>query len=140
MIIRKRAVVGEAGPIPEFGPQTWAKVSDAGGLGQYGAYVITLEPGSRSSNRHWHEAEDEFLYMLEGEAIVVENDGEHRLARGDVACWPAGVANANQVFNKSDAPCSYLIVGTRVTHDVCRYPDLARTLYTEGETWRFVDD
>jgi len=47
MIIRKRAVVGEAGPIPEFGPQTWAKVSDAGGLGQYGAYVITLEPTDR---------------------------------------------------------------------------------------------
>ena len=51
------------------------RVSDAGGLTQFGAYVQTLQPGQRTSNRHWHEREDEFLYMLSGEATVVEDDG-----------------------------------------------------------------
>ena len=114
-------------------------MSEAGGLTQFGAHVETLQPGSRSSERHWHEQEDEFLHVLSGEATVVENDGEHALRPGDSACWPAGTANAHQVVNRSGAPCTYLIVGTRVSHDVCRYPDLGRTLYTEGETWRLVD-
>lgn len=53
--------------------------SDAGGLTQFGAYVETLRPGSRSSERHWHEEEDEFLYLLSGVATLIENDGEHEL-------------------------------------------------------------
>lgn len=50
-----------------------------------------------------------------------------------------GVPNAHHVLNEGDAPCSYLIVGTRLAHDVCHYPDVGRTLHTEGETWRVVD-
>lgn len=116
-----------------------ARLSDDGGLTQFGAYVETLEPGSRSSDRHWHEQEDEFLYMLTGEATLVEDDGEHVMRPGDAACWPAGVANAHHLVNRSAAPCSYLIVGTRVSHDVCHYPDSGRTLYTEGNAWRIED-
>src|SRR5712664_4262100 len=123
----------------EYGASEWLRYSDAGGLTQYGAYVVTLQPGSRSSNRHWHEKEDEFLYVLAGEATVIEEDGAHLLHPGDAACWPSGVANAHHVVNRSGAPCSYLIVGTRVTHDVCHYPDIGRVLHTEGETWRIVD-
>jgi uncharacterized cupin superfamily protein len=114
----------------------WLHLSDAGGLTHYGAYLETLQPGAKSSDRHWHEKEDEFLFMVEGEAIVVENDGEHVLGAGDAACWPAGVPNAHQIVNRSSAPCSYLIVGTRVTHDVCWSPDTGRVLYTEGHDWR----
>ena len=114
--------------------------SDAGGLTQLGAYLETLQPGSRSSERHWHEKEDEFLLVLSGELTIVENDGEHVLAPGDAACWPAGAPNAHFAINRSSAPCSYVIVGTRLTHDVCHYPDLGRTLYTEGETWRLVGE
>lgn len=118
---------------------TSARLSEDGGLTQFGAYLETLQPGSRSSDRHWHEKEDEFLYVLSGEPTVIEDDGEHRLKPGDTACWPAGTANAHHVVNQTDAPCSYLIVGTRLTHDVCHYPDSGRTLYSEGETWRMVD-
>lgn len=125
--------------IEGFGTVDTAGFSDAGGLTQFGGYVQTLQPGARSSNRHWHEKEDEFLYVLVGEVTVTENDGEHVLHPGDAACWPAGVPNAHHVSNRSDAPCSYLIVGTRLTQDVCHYPDLGRTLYSEGETWRLVD-
>jgi uncharacterized cupin superfamily protein len=110
--------------------------SDAGGLTQFGAYVETLQPGSRSSDRHWHEEEDEFLYMLSGEATVIEEDGAHLLHPGDAACWPAGAANAHQVVNRSGAPCTYLIFGTRMAHDIVHYPDVGRILYDEGGTWR----
>lgn len=110
--------------------------SDSGGLTQFGAYAETLQPGAISSYRHYHEEEDEFLYVLSGEATVVEDDGEHPLHRGDAACWPAGAANAHQVVNRSDAPCAYLIFGTRMARDVTHYPDAGRVLYDEDGSWR----
>lgn len=112
------------------------RVSDAGGLTQFGAYVQTLQPGQQSSNRHWHEREDEFLYMLSGEATVVENDGPHTLHVGDAACWPGGSDNAHQVINRSSAPCSFLIVGTRLPSDTVRYPDLGRVLTYGDGRWQ----
>ena len=142
MIIRKASVpaIHEDGRGPAKGPFESLRYSDAGGITQYGVYVETLQPGSSSSNRHWHEKEDEFLYVLSGEVTVLENDGAHVLVAGDAAAWPANVANAHTVENRSPAPCTYLIMGTRVTHDVCHYPDIGRKLFTEGDTWRLVDD
>jgi uncharacterized cupin superfamily protein len=104
-------------------------LSDTAGLTQFGAFIETLAPGSASSDRHWHEAEDEFLYLLDGTATVIENDGPHPLAPGDVCCWPAGIANGHHVQNRSDRPCSYLIVGTRAPADVVHYSDVDK-LYT----------
>lgn len=112
------------------------RYSDAGGLTQFGAYVETLRPGARSSERHWHEQEDEFLYVVSGEATVIEEDGAHALGPGDAACWPAGAANAHQVANRSEAPCTYLIFGTRMARDTVHYPDAGKTLYDEDGTWR----
>ena len=139
MIIRK----GRAPTDPEaeeraghYGAAERLRYSDAGGLTQFGAHLETLEPGSRSSNRHWHEEEDEFLYVLSGEATVVEDDGAHVLRPGDAACWPAGAENAHQVVNRSGAPCAYLIVGTRMAREVIHYPDLGRVGYIEGGRWR----
>jgi uncharacterized cupin superfamily protein len=119
---------------------TARRISDEGGVTQFGAYVVTLAPGARSSERHWHEKEDEFMFVLAGEVTVLENDGAHVLGPGDAACWPAGSDNAHSVVNRSDAPCSFLVAGTRVTHDVCHYPDVKRVLHTEGDTWRLVDE
>lgn len=139
MIVRK----GQAPADPEaqeraehYGAHQRLRYSDAGGLTQFGAHVETLEPGSRSSNRHRHEEEDEFLYVVSGEATVIEEDGAHVLGPGDAACWPAGAANAHQVVNRSGAPCTYLIVGTRMAREVIHYPDLGRIGSIEGETWR----
>ena len=97
--------------------------------------------GGRSSNRHWHEEEDEFLYVISGVATVVEEDGEHALHPGDAACWPAGTPNAHQVVNRSAAPCTYLIFGTRMVRDVVHYPDAGRILRDfEDGTWRLERD
>lgn len=140
MIIRKAAVpvITSDGRVVDKGPFESLRRSDAGGITQYGVYVETLQPGSRSSERHWHEKEDELLFVIAGEVTVLENDGAHVLHAGDCACWPAGVPIAHTVANRSAAPCTYLIMGTRLTHDVCHYPDVNKTLYTEGETWRLV--
>ena len=142
MIIRKgnaRLQTATAEQATRLGAYTSERLSEDGGLTQFGAYVETLPPGSWSSDRHWHEREDEFLYVLSGQATVIEDDGEHLLGPGDAACWPAGTPNAHHVVNRSQTPCSYLIVGTRHAHDVCHYPDLGRKLHTEGQTWRLVD-
>jgi uncharacterized cupin superfamily protein len=141
MIVRKRELPAHSGDAThEFGAFEALNYSDAGGLTQFGAHVETLQPGSRSSERHWHEKEDEFLCLISGEATVMENDGAHVLQPGDAACWPAGIENAHCVVNRSDAPCTYFIVGTRPTYDICHYPDAGRSLHTEGETWRMVRD
>ena len=139
MIIRKGQPSTEQRQDREFGTMATAKYSDAGAITRFGAFVQTLQPGASSSVRHWHEQEDEFLYVLSGQVTVTENDGPHQLQPGDAACWPAGVANAHTVLNTSTEPCSYLIVGTRLSHDICHYPDVGRTLHTEGSTWRMVD-
>jgi uncharacterized cupin superfamily protein len=141
-IVRKGTPVVVGDSPDRAGMGEWAEVrySDAGGLTQFGAHVVTLQPGSRSSDRHWHEAEDEFLYVLEGEAVVVEEDGEHAIGPGDAACWRAGEANAHCVLNRSATPCTFLVVGTRAEREVQRYPDLGRTTYIDGKAWRVTDD
>src|SRR5689334_21264810 len=113
------------------GDRQWLYYSDAGGLTQYGVYVETLKPGTVASDQHWHEKEDEFLYVLAGELTVVEDGTEALLHPGDAACWPAGKPVAHTVANRSAASCTYLVVGTRVTNDVCHYPQSGRVLHTE---------
>ena len=140
MIIRKGqppADRGAEGRAKQYGAFERLRYSDAGGLTQFGAHVETLHPGSRSSERHWHEEEDEFLYVISGEATVIEDDGAHPLGPGDAACWPAGEANAHQVVNRSGTPCSYLILGSRAIPDIVHYPDRGDVLYAfEDGSWR----
>lgn len=139
MIIRQGNARTKHRDEPGFGRMDTASFSDTAGIKQYGAYLQTLAPGARSSTRHWHEQEDEFLFVVAGTVTVTENDGDHVLGPGDAACWPANVPNAHSVRNDSDRPCAYLIVGTRLTHDICHYPDVGRTLYTQGDVWRIED-
>lgn len=110
-------------------------LSVAGGLTQFGAYVETLQPQACSSQRHWHEAEDEFLFVLEGIATVIDDDGAHALAPGDAVCWRHGDPNAHHVTNQGGQPCRYLIVGSRVAGDVCHYPDSGKRLVNAATTW-----
>jgi len=141
MIIRRGQPQHEPGTenrAERFGAFELLRYSQLGGLSQFGAYVETLQPGSRSADRHWHENEDEFVYVLSGEATVIEDDGPHALGPGDAACWPAGVANGHRVENRSASACTYLIVGTRAPRDVVHYPDDGRVLYNEGERWRLL--
>jgi uncharacterized cupin superfamily protein len=114
-------------------------LSEGGGITQYGAYLDRLMPGATSSDRHWHTAEDEFLYVLDGQATLIDDDGAHDLGPGDAACWPHGCPNAHHLENRGSAPCTYLIVGTRVAHDICHYPDTGRKQVNGTTRWHIED-
>ena len=115
-----------------MGKHHWWSLSDAAGLTQFGAALEELPPGAQSSHRHWHENEDEFLYVLAGEVTLVEDDGEHLLGPGDAVGWKAGDQNGHTLRNHSDQPARYIIVGTRAERDVCHYSDVDM-LYTRDE-------
>jgi uncharacterized cupin superfamily protein len=99
-------------------------LGDAGGLTQFGVNLTTLEPGAVSALRHWHAREDEFVYVVEGKLTLVTDTGEETLLPGMAATFPAGEANAHQLVNRSDAPATYLEVGTRTTDDEVHYSDV----------------
>jgi uncharacterized cupin superfamily protein len=139
MIIRNTDLTTESRTSEGWGTVETQRVGDAGGITQFGASVQTLLPGARSSLAHWHEATDEMLYVLSGEVTVTENDVDHVLHAGDAACWPAGVAVAHTVSNRSNESCSYFVVGTRSKKDVCHYEEIGQVMHSDGETWKFVD-
>ena len=89
----------------------YRRLAPATGLTEFGVSEVTLEPGAWSSQRHWHEGEDEFLVMIEGEAVLVEDQGRTVLRPGDMAAWPKGVANGHHLVNESDRPCRFVVVG-----------------------------
>ena len=89
-----------------------------------GANLVVLEPGAWSAQRHWHSAEDEFVYVVEGELALVTDQGEHTLRAGMVAGFPASRADGHHLVNRSDRSASYLEIGTRVPDDRVVYPDI----------------
>ena len=113
------------------GPYSYHLLGEAGGLTQFGAHLEVLPPGSRSSFRHWHEAEDEMVYMLAGEVVLIE-DTETPLRVGDAACWPAGIAVGHCLENRSTENAAYLVVGTRGITDRIHYPDHDLTTVKDG--------
>ena len=86
------------------------KVAEAAGLTELGARHVVLEPGAWSSQRHWHEGEDELLVMLTGRAVLIEDDGETDLVPGDIVTWAKGVRNGHHLVNRSAEPCSFVCV------------------------------
>ena len=108
------------------------KLGDAGGLSQFGVNLLRLPAGAWSSQRHWHTAEDEFVWVVEGEVVLVDNDGEQLLKAGDCAAFPAGVANGHHLQNRSGAEAVLLEMGSRrPAEDGCDYPDIDLML-TDG--------
>lgn len=99
-------------------------LGNAGGLTQFGVNLTTLEPGAMSAHRHWHAREDEFIYVIEGELTLITDAGEELLGPGMAACFPAGEPNGHHLVNRSDAPATYLEVGTRSPDEDAEYPDI----------------
>ncbi len=113
-------------------------LGEAVGLTQFGVAMEKLLPGGMSSQRHWHENEDEFLYLLSGELVLVENDGEHTLTEGAAVAWKAGDDNAHHLINRSQLPAYYLIVGTRAEKDRVHYPDIDLAYERENGESRYL--
>ncbi len=116
-------IVEERGQDDACGPAQTLWISEPGGLTQFGANIEILQPGSRSSLKHWHAAEDEMVYVLEGEVTLIEGDVETLLRLGDAATFGAGVAVGHYLHNRSASPTRCLIVGTRAPIYTISYPD-----------------
>ena len=99
-------------------------LGNAAGLTQFGVNLTRLKPGAASALRHWHETEDEFVYIVEGEATLCEDGGETILRAGECAGFKAGVANGHCLVNKSQADVVYLEIGTRAPADRFHYSDV----------------
>ena len=116
------------------------KLGDAGGISQFGVNLMRLPPGVWTSQRHWHTAEDEFVWVLEGEVVLVENAGETVLRAGDCAAFPAGVANGHHIQNRSAQEAVLLEVGSRrEAEDGCDYPDIDMVIHPGEEMPRHRD-
>jgi len=108
-------------------------LGDAGGLAQFGAHMLTLEPGVWSSQRHHHSAEDEFVYILSGMPTFIDNDGEQILQPGDCTAHPAGDGNAHHMINRTDKDVVYLVIGSRnPEQDNGVYPDINLAIPANG--------
>lgn len=114
------------------------RLGDLAGLTQFGANLVTLEPGAVASLRHWHLREDEFAVVLEGELTLVEDEGEFPMRPGDCAAWKAGVPNGHRFVNRSDRPGRFLVVGTRAPEEIATYSDVDLQIRTAGGTTRFT--
>ncbi len=104
--------------------KTWLELGQAAGLTQFGVSMMTIEPGGMSSQRHWHEGEDEFLLMISGELVLVEENNETVMRSGDMAGFKAGIENGHHMVNRSEEEAKFLIVGTSAINDICHYPDI----------------
>ena len=97
-----------------------------------------LAPGAASSQRHWHDNEDEFVFVLSGEVVLVEEGGETVLRAGDAAAFKAGVANGHHLVNRSGAEARYLEIGTRAGEERAHYPDIDLAYARDGAGARFT--
>lgn len=115
------------------------RLGDAAGLNNFGVNLTTLDPGAESSMRHWHEKQDEFVFVLEGEATLVTNAGRQKLGPGMCAGFPAGRADGHQLVNETDRPVVYLEIGDRTPGDNATYsdPDVDLTVDLVDGKWVF---
>lgn len=104
--------------------RSWRSLGDVAGLTQFGVNLVTLPPVAWSSQRHWHSHEDEFVYVLDGEVVLVTDAGEETLTAGDCAGFKAGERDGHHFQNRSAEDVRLLVVGSRDDSDHGEYPDI----------------
>ena len=130
---------GSGYPAPFSAPcaeRTRRRIGDAGGLRDFGINLMTLPPGGWSSQRHWHSHEDEFVWVLEGELTLVENDGQTLLRAGECAAFAKGTGIGHHLKNLSSGVAVYLEVGARHPDDLTTCSDI--DLMSSNADGRFV--
>ena len=131
----------DIGPHPvsgqDDGPYATMALGDVVGLSQFGLHLERIPPGSRSSHRHWHENEDEFVYVVSGLLVLIE-DEETLMQTGDAAAWKAGYPTAHCFENRGQGDAVMLIIGTRTETDVVHYPDHDMVCHRNGRAKTFT--
>lgn len=107
------------------------------GLTQFGVNVTTLGAGAQSAHRHYHMREDEFVFVLSGELVLVTDAGEQVLTPFMAAGFPAGEANGHHLINRGTEPATYLEIGTRSADEDATYPDVDLVGVKRGGAFRF---
>jgi len=114
------------------------RLGRSAGLTQFGVNICTLKPGSASSQRHWHENEDELVYVLEGEIVLCEDGGETVLKAGEAAAWKAGVANGHCLVNRSTRDAVFIEVGSRAAAERAYYSDIDMMVVRDENGFRYT--
>ena len=114
------------------------RLGNAAGLDQFGVNLTTLKPGASSALRHWHEREDEFVYVLEGELVLIEDEGETVLKPGDAAAFKANSGNGHHLVNRTARNAVYLEVGTRSKHERVEYPEADLLVVRDDKGGRYI--
>jgi uncharacterized cupin superfamily protein len=123
---------GYPDPFAQAVAERWyRRLAPATGLTDFGVSHVVLKPGAWSSQRHWHEGEDEFLVMLSGQAVMVDDEGEHLLIPGDCAAFPKGDRNGHHLQNRSIEDCAFIVVGAGIPLGG-DYPDIDMRFTAEG--------
>jgi uncharacterized cupin superfamily protein len=115
----------------EVAGRWYRRLAPAGGLTQFGASHVVLKPGAWSSQRHSHVGEDEFLVMIAGEGVLVDDDGEHVLRPGDCAAFPKNDGNGHHVQNRREEDCVFVVIGAG-TNEGGDYSDIDMRFTAEG--------
>ncbi len=98
-------------------------LSEAGHLTQFGCFIHVLPPGSATSLKHWHQEEDELVYLLDGTLTLIEGDAEIAMQKGDCATFKAGDPVGHCLRNDGPAEARLLVVGTCKPAECITYPD-----------------
>ena len=114
------------------------RLGKAVGLDQFGVNLTTLKPGAASALRHWHEREDELVYVLQGEVALIEDGGEQILRPGDAAAFKANSGNGHHLVNRSSGDAVYLEIGARAKHERVHYPDVDLAVVRDDKGFRYT--
>jgi len=106
----------------------YRRLAPASGITDFGASHVVLKPGAWSSQRQWHEGEDEMVVMIAGEAVLVDDAGRTPMRPGDIAAFPKNDGNGHVLVNESDADCVFVAIGRPAATD-CHYPDIDMHLF-----------
>ncbi len=141
-IDRVPAIMGSGYPAPfdkSCSDRVRRRLGDAGGLTDFGLNIMRLPPGNWSSQRHWHSHEDEFVFIVEGEVVLIEDDGETLLSAGDCAAFPKNTGNGHHMVNRSNADAIYLEIGSRHLDDMTTCADIDLKSANADGVWRHKD-
>jgi uncharacterized cupin superfamily protein len=116
----------------------YRRLAPATGISDWGASHVTLKPGAWSSQRHWHEGEDEMVIMLSGEAMLVDDHGETPMRAGELAVFPKNDGNGHVLQNRSDSDCVFVAIG-KPSDTACHYPEIDMHLFAGADRQKRKD-
>ena len=114
------------------------RLGDAGGLTQFGVNIVILAPGAKSSLRHWHLNEDEFVMITQGACTMLQDAGPTIMQVGDCAAFPAGNMDGHCFVNHTDTEARFLVVGTKAKAETATYSDVDLQVHQAGGINRFT--